>query len=476
MLSGAVKRYPAKVKEECGVFGIYNHAQSAYFTYLGLFALQHRGHESAGITVSNGNRLQIKKGMGLVENVFTEEDFVKLKGNSAIGHVRYSTTGDTTLANAQPLFFKSWRGEMALAHNGNLVNSLQLRAHLEKLGAIFQTTADTEVIAHLLAREGEENLITALKQTLSKVKGAYSLVILTPERLIGVRDPHGFRPLVLGQKGDSFILASESSAFDLIGAELIRDVRPGEIVIIEDQGIKSESLVPSKDEVREAFCSFEYVYLARPDSIILGQTVHSVRERLGAFLAKRVERGGDLVIPVPDSGIFAARGFAREKGLPWNLGLIKNRYVARTFIQPQQADRDFKVRLKLNPVKELITGKDIYVIDDSIVRGTTSRHIIRLLKNMGAGKVHFCSAAPPVVYPCFYGLDTSDRKELLAAKLKPEQIREKIGADSLYYLNIEDLKRAINLPGRLCTACFDGRYPTEGSDQIEEDQLQGCRS
>ncbi|MFW5985198.1 MAG: amidophosphoribosyltransferase [Halanaerobiaceae bacterium] len=459
-------RREGKPKEECGIFGIFtpDRENVASLIYLGIHALQHRGQEGAGIAVTNKEKLDIIKDNGLVDSVFDEDDITSLKGNSGIGHVRYSTTGSSKVVNTQPLLIKSSRGSLALAHNGNLVNSTDLRLFLEKNGSIFHSTLDTEVIAHLIARSPNSEIEEALIDSLNKVKGAYSLTVLTKDKLIGVRDPRGFRPLVLGKLEESYILASESCALDIIGAELIRDVKPGEMIVIDDDGLHSRKFKPVKEN---RFCDFEYIYFARPDSNFNGNNVHLVRQEFGRQLAREVDVKDkiDVVVPVLDSGLSAAQGFAEEAGIPFQFGLLKNRYVGRTFIDPVQEIRNLKVRMKLNPMKEIVKGKKVALIDDSIVRGTTSSQLVEMVKEEGAEEVHMFISSPPVTHPCYYGLDTSNRKELIAANNSVEEIREKIGADSLTYLSLEGLRSIMKeKESGCCSACFSGNYPTETGD------------
>jgi amidophosphoribosyltransferase len=445
-----------KIKEECGVFGIFGRQSAAQLTYFGLHALQHRGQESAGITTVQDGNFSIHKDMGLVTSVFDETSLAKLPGDMAIGHVRYSTTGSSNVTNAQPLLVNSAKGTLSLAHNGNLINSHEIRQHLEEEGSIFHTSLDTEVVAHLIARSRKKGFEASLLETLQQIKGAYSMVLMTADTLYGMRDPHGFRPLALGKIGDAYVLASETCALDIVGAEFMRDVRPGEMVIINRDGIRSVQYADAKP----AFCVFEYIYFARPDSRIAGQNVHLARMEMGRMLAREMKHEVDIVVPVPDSGISAAQGFAEERGVPFQWGLIKNRYVGRTFISPEPEIRDLKVKLKLSPIYELVQGKRVMLIDDSIVRGTTSNRIIQMLKEKGAKEVHFGVSSPPVTYPCYYGLDTSNRKELIAARMEVDEIRAHIGADSLTYLSQEGMLEALRNAGiGFCTACFDGNYP-----------------
>ncbi len=449
-----------KMEEECGVFGIFNSDEedsAAKLTYLGLIALQHRGQESAGICVNNGGELNLHKGMGLVENVFQERDFNSLRGRSAVGHVRYSTSGSSLPVNAQPLLVNSIKGALTLAHNGNLANGAELKHNLESNGSIFHSTLDTEVVAHLVARAFENNIIEALIQSLHQLKGAFSMVGMTEDSLVAIRDPRGFRPLSLGRLGDSYVVASESCAFDIIGAEFIRDVEPGEVVIINEEGLDSRKYSGEKNS---SFCVFEYIYFARPDSNIAGQNVLLARKAMGRKLAEEMKVDADIVVPVPDSGIAAALGFSEASGVPYGQGILRNKYVGRTFIQPSQEIRDLKVRLKLSPIREIIAGKRVILIDDSIVRGTTSSQIINRLKEVGASEVHMAISSPPVQNPCFFGLDTSRRQELIANGCTVAEITEQIAADSLHYLSREGMLEAINADPDLgfCTACFDGSY------------------
>ena len=451
-----------KMTEECGVFGIYEPGEgydAANLSYLGLHALQHRGQESAGICVNKEGKLDLFKDMGFVNNVFDDQILDSLEGDMAIGHVRYSTTGSSKSVNAQPLLTNSIKGELALAHNGNLVNGQHLRDKLEGLGSIFHSDLDTEVIAHLVSRSLKNEMIEALKQSLSQLKGAFSLVALTSESLVAIRDPHGFRPLSLGKIGDGYVVASESCAFDVIGAEYIRDIEPGEMIVINEEGIESFRYTEKKPH---KFCVFEFIYFARPDSVIGGENVHHARRKLGRQLARESEVEADLIVPVPSSGISAALGYAEESGIPYERGILRNKYVGRTFIQPTQRIRDLKVRLKLNPIKNIISGKRVVLIDDSIVRGTTSKQIIRMMREAGAKEVHMAISSPPVTDPCYYGLDTSRRKELIAAKKSVEEICDHIGADSLNYLSLEGLLNTIEADDYgFCTACFDGKSPLE---------------
>ncbi|NLG32783.1 MAG: amidophosphoribosyltransferase, partial [Syntrophomonadaceae bacterium] len=446
---GECNRMPNEVtkswRDECGVFGIYQRDSStsngaARDTYYGLYALQHRGQESAGIAVSNGQEIVLHKGMGLVSEVFSPEVLTGLNGRIGIGHVRYSTTGSSHVINAQPLVFRYVKGMMALAHNGNLVNTGELRNRLANFGSVFQTTTDTEIIVNLLARYGQDRLEDALVKCMVDIKGAYSLVMMTENKLIGLRDPLGIRPLCLGVRNNNHYLASESCALDTVGAKFVRDLEPGEIVVIDEKGINSIRTLTSD---RKAHCIFEYIYLARPDSVIDGINVNRYRRLIGRQLAKEALREADIVIAVPDSGTAAALGYAEASGIKYEEGLIKNRYIGRTFIQPDQKMRNLGVRLKLNPVTEAVAGKRVIMVDDSIVRGTTSKQIVNMLREAGATEVHMVVASPPTTHSCYYGIDTSHREELIAANMDVEGIRQFIEADSLQYLSMEGLYEAM---------------------------------
>ncbi|HHV79450.1 MAG TPA: amidophosphoribosyltransferase [Firmicutes bacterium] len=453
---------PAEVREMCGVFGIFGHDKAAMLTKLGLFALQHRGQESAGITSSDGTRLYTHKGMGLVSEVFDGSTEATLIGESAIGHVRYSTTGSSNITNAQPLVVRYARGELAIAHNGNLVNAPTLRRSLEADGSIFQTTMDTEVVAHLIAKEGKLDFVSALQASLQRVRGAYALLFLSLRCLVAVRDPFGIRPLSLGKLGEAWVVASETCAFDAVGAEFVRDVLPGEAIVFGPTGMSAIQLLP-RNPAR--LCSFEYIYFARPDSDLDGINVHSARKRMGRALARDYPVDADLVVGVPDSSISAASGFAEEAGIPYEMGLVKNKYVGRTFIQPEQRLRDASVRLKLNPLRRVVDGKRVVLVDDSIVRGTTMKRIVCLLREAGAREVHVRVSSPPYKYSCYYGIDTSSQSELVAALMSVEDIRRAVNADSLCYLSESALASSIGRePGQLCTACFSGGYPVPVAD------------
>jgi len=451
-----------KPKDECGVFGIYGPGLDvSRLTYYGLYALQHRGQESAGIAVTDGQGIKLHKNMGLVPEVFAEDVLARMKGSMAIGHVRYSTTGSSLVVNAQPLVAYYAKGMIALAHNGNLTNIAELRSTLTSGGSVFQTTNDSEAIVNLIARYGQSKIEDALLKCMVDIKGAYSLVVMTEDKLIGVRDPLGMRPLCLGKLGDAYVLASESCALDTVGAELIRDVEPGEIVIIDAQGVNS---IKKMAAAKQALCVFEYIYLARPDSIMDGFQVSQVRREMGRQLAREYPVDVDIVISVPDSGTAAARGYSEEAGIPFEEGLMKNRYIGRTFIQPNQEMRELAVRLKLNPIKNVLRDKKVLMVDDSIVRGTTSGKMVKMVRDAGAKEVHMCVSSPPILHPCYYGVDTSARKELIAARMSVEEIRNFIGADGLHYLSLEGLLKVFGKDinhGTFCTACFNNDYPTE---------------
>jgi amidophosphoribosyltransferase len=456
--------------DQCGLFGVFGHPEAAHLAYMGLYALQHRGQESAGIAAGDGTRLRLEKGMGLVNDVFTEGRLAALPGDRAIGHVRYSTSGDTVATNAQPYLIECHRGPIAVGHNGNLVNAAILRQELEAAGSIFQSTSDTEVILHLYARSHRERLEDAIAASLYKVMGAFSLVFLTPEALVAARDPWGFRPLVLGRLNGTTIVASETCALDLIDAEYVRDVEPGEVLVADADGVRSYKPFPPEPA---AHCVFEHVYFARPDSLVFGRTVLESRLRLGRQLALESPADADVVVPIPDSGMGAALGFARESRLPFEWGLIRNHYVGRTFIQPRQGQRSVGVKIKLNPVRQVIEGRRVVLIDDSIVRGTTSRKIVRMVREAGAREVHMRISSPPTTGPCYYGIDTPLRSELIASSHSVEEIRRFIGADSLAYLSHEGLLAAVDDEAgrRHCTACFSGRYPVAVSVP-DESQLR----
>lgn len=452
------------LNEECGVFGIWGHEDAAQISYYGLHALQHRGQEGAGIAVKNGKNLQVMKGEGLVNEVFSGNKLNELQGRVAIGQVRYTTENGRGIENVQPLVFRSTTGSMAIAHNGNLVNAKDLKEHLERQGSIFQTTSDTEVLAHLIKRaSGSLNHRDRVKKSLAILKGAFAFVILTDEGLMVAQDPNGLRPLSLGKLGDAWVVASETCAFDIIGAEYVRSVEPGELLTINDQGVHSDRFAQPADR---AICSMEYVYFSRPDSNIDDINIHMARKRCGKQLAREVKIDADVVTGVPDSSISAAIGFSEESGIPYELGLIKNRYVGRTFIQPSQALREKGVKMKLSPVHQVVHGKRVVMVDDSIVRGTTSKRIVTMLKEAGAAEVHVVIASPPLVSPCFYGVDISTDSELIATGRTVDEIRDMIGADSLTFLSAEGMLKAIGRSEEMkncgqCLACFTGEYPTE---------------
>ena len=450
-----------KLREECGVVAIYGHPEASKLAYLSLYALQHRGQESAGIAASNGEQMQLRKSMGLVSDIFTADVLAELPGPLAIGHTRYSTAGDSALLNAQPIMVECSKGKIALAHNGNLTNAQEIHAQLEQQGSIFQTNSDTEVIVHLIARSREETLPDAVADSLRRVEGAFSLVMVTPDRIFAARDPRGFRPLAMGrmEQTGTVVFASESCAFDLIGAKYEREVRPGELVIVGPEGVHSRFYSAQQPQ---SSCIFEHVYFSRPDSIIFGRAVQQTRDAMGRQLALESPVDADIVVPVPDSGVTAAMGYAQQSGIPIHFGLIRNHYVGRTFIEPEQRVRDFGVKLKLNPVRHVLEGKRVVLIDDSIVRGTTSQKIVRMVRDAGAKEVHMRISCPPTISPCFYGVDTPSKKQLIAANKSVDEIREYIDADSLAYLSLEGLRKAAGEGDEkfYCTACYTGKYPT----------------
>ncbi len=457
-------------REECGIFGIFDHPEASHYTYLGLYALQHRGQESAGIITCEEGEPKSHRGMGLVADVFHEPTLEALSGNSAVGHVRYSSTGSSLLKNAQPFLAQRHGSFMAIAHNGNLVNALELKDSLESKGSIFQSTMDSEVFVHLIARSKKAGYLDKAIHALSQVKGAYSIVILTEDGLIGARDPHGFRPLCLGKRNGSFVLASETCALDIVQAQYINDIAPGEVVWIDKNGLHSEMPFP---RVRPSFCIFEYIYFARPDSNIFGENVYLIRKKLGARLAEESPADVDFVMPIPDSGNYAALGFADRLGLPFEMGMIRNHYVGRTFIQPSQSVRDLGVKIKLNPVRDLLRGKRVLVVEDSIVRGTTSRTRIRALREAGAKEIHMRVSCPPHRYPCHYGIDFPTREELIGSSRSVEDIRKFIGLDSLAYLSVEGMVGAMPQPSdSFCLACFNGKYPVSFSSHTTKFALE----
>lgn len=456
-------------REECGLFGIYNRPRAAESTFLGLYALQHRGQESAGIISSDGERTFEHKGMGLVAQVFDEENLQKLKGYIAVGHNRYSTTGQPRVANVQPLLVDCKAGKLAMAHNGNLVNARELRSEMEATGSIFNTTMDSEVILHLIARSQAVKLEDMIVEAVRRLRGAFSLLLMTTKELIAIRDPHSLRPLCMGRLGDSIIITSESCALDIISAEYIRDLQPGEIVIVGERGVRS---IQAFEKTKQAKCIFEFIYFSRPDSRVFGQKVDKIRRRLGHALARNHPVEADIVISVPDSSNTSALGFAQESGLPFELGLIRNHYVGRTFIQPSQSLRDGTVRLKFNTVEGVLKGKRIAVVDDSIVRGSTMRKLVVMLKQAGAREVHLRIASPPIRFPCFYGIDMPSLKELIASSRPIEEIEEYLDVDSLEYLTQDDLKSCVDDPENFCYACFSGEYPVPLSPDLNKSVLE----
>jgi amidophosphoribosyltransferase len=470
-----IKDDDPKLREECGVMAVFNHPEAARQVYLGLYALQHRGQESAGIAVADGKNLSNIKGMGLVAEIFSDDVLDKLHGDMAIGHTRYSTTGDSALLNAQPIRVESTKGLIAIAHNGNLINLGTVRARLEREGTFFQTTSDSEIIVQLIAHSKESTLVDAIADSLSQVEGAFSIVMMTRDRIFAARDPRGFRPLSMGRienedGPDTIVFASESCAFDLLRAKFERDVEPGELVMVTRDGVTSRRFASG---VQQASCIFEHVYFARPDSKIYGRWVQESREQMGRQLAREAPADADLVVPVPDSGVAAAIGYAAESGIPFRFGLIRNHYVGRTFIEPEQRVRDFGVKLKLNPVRNLLEGKRIILVDDSIIRGTTSRKIVRMVRSAGAKEVHLRISCPPTISPCYYGVDTPRKEDLIAANNSIEEIREFIEADSLAYLSLDGLLHACDggEGNKFCVACYTGKYPTRLVDVDVEDIL-----
>src|SRR5712692_2064634 len=458
-MNGSIHLPRDRFHDECGVVGVFGHPEASKLAYLALYALQHRGQEAAGIVSSDVADLHVCKSKGLVEDIFTPEALAQLPGEFAIGHTRYSTAGDTSLSNAQPLLIDCNKGRVAMGNTGNLTNANELRRKLEHRGSIFQSNSDTEVIIHLVARSAARNLPGALADALQQVEGAYSIVLLTREELYAIRDPRGFRPLCLGKRGTAWIVASETCAFDLLDAEYVREIEPGEMLRISRTGLESIRYAPDKPH---QYCIFEHVYFSRPDSMVFGRSVNRSREELGRLLARQHPAVADIVVPVPDSGVPAAVGYALESGLSFRMGLIRNHYIGRTFIEPSQAIRNFGVRLKLNPIRELLHGQRVVLVDDSIVRGTTSRKIVRMVREAGATEVHVRISCPPTISPCYYGVDTPTREELIASQHSLEEIREFIGADSLGYLSLDRLREAVgNTERHFCTSCYTGVYPTE---------------
>jgi amidophosphoribosyltransferase len=451
----------------CGIFGIANHPEASHLAYLGLYALQHRGQESTGIATADGEQVHLHKSMGHVADVYDEDVLAKLIGSAAIGHTRYSTAGDSSENNAQPLMVTMRPyGPIALCHNGNLINAVELRRELEEQGAIFQSTSDSEVILHLMARSQEPDILEALKDAVRQIQGAFSILLITKDALIGARDANGFRPLCLGKVNGSYVMASESCAFDLIEAKYEREVEPGEIVLVRGDQLRSVQALPS---TKTSKCIFEHVYFSRPDSVVFGRTVMNSRDKMGKLLAQESPVPADLVVPVPDSGVAAAIGYARESGIPFAFGLIRNHYVGRTFIEPRKAIRHFGVKVKLNPVRDLLKGKRVILIDDSLVRGTTSRKIVKMVRAAGATEVHMRITCPPTISPCYYGVDTPTRKELIASNHTLEEICTRIEADSLAYLSLPGLLQAVNSkPNEFCSACYTGKYPLEFADMMPD--------
>lgn len=469
------RRTKDEPREYCGLFGIIGHRQASWLTYLGLYAQQHRGEEACGIVANKEGVLSIHKEVGLVNDAFNGEVLTKLKGEMAVGHVRYSTTGSSILKNAQPLLIDYAKGSICIAHNGNLVNSLELRRYLEKSGSIFQTTTDSEIIIHLMARNRSKDLEESLIYALKRIKGAYSLIMMDNEHLIGIRDPFGFRPLCLGKLGKAWCLASETCAFDLIGARLVREVDPGEVIFINKQGLRSVRPKKFRLKNRFAFCTFEHVYFSRPDSTVFGETVHAVRRKLGAQLAKEHPVEADFVVPVPDSGFSAALGYSQGSGIPLEMGIIRNHYVGRTFIQPAQDSRELGIKVKFNLLKDVLRGKCIVIVDDSIVRGNTSRIRVRNLRKIGVKEVHLRISCPPHRFPCFYGIDFHRQSELIANRYDSlEKIKNYLGVDSLGYLSLEGMLNCLKHPKNYyCTACWVGKYPVlvekgQGKFSLEE--------
>ncbi len=455
--------------ENCGIFGMFGHSEAANLTYLGLYSLQHRGQESAGIVSSDGSTLHSHIGMGLVSEVFTREIMNKLPGNRAIGHVRYSTAGASHIKNAQPFVVEYSRGTLALAHNGNLTNAKRIRDELEAYGSIFQSTMDTEVMVHLIAQSRERSLVDCVVAALHQVKGAYSLLFLSEDEIIAVRDPNGFRPLALGKLNGAYVIASETCAFDLIGANYVREIEPGEVLVIDDKGLRS---IRPFEKTTISPCVFEFIYFARPDSIIFDRSVYSIRLALGKQLAREHPVEADVVVPIPDSGFPATIGYALESEIPLELGLIRNHYIGRTFIEPEHSIRHFGVKIKLNPVKDVIKGKKVILVDDSIVRATTGRKIVKMIRNAGASEIHARISSPPITHPCFYGIDTPSRNELIAATHTVEEVCAYLTTNSLGYLSQDGLKQSVGENhGGFCYACFTGGYPVPIPISSEESQM-----
>ena len=466
---------PDHPKHYCGVFGIFGHPNAAELTYYGLYALQHRGQESAGIVTCDGRQFREHKGMGLVPQIFQGSILHKLVGDMAVGHTRYSTTGSSHIRNAQPLTVDCARGQIAVAHNGNLTNAAQLREELEAKGSIFQTTVDSEIILHLMAQPNDPRGESSLINTVRRIEGAFSLVIMTEHELIGVRDPHGFRPLSLGKVGDAWVLSSETCAFDLIHAKFVRDIAPGEVVIISKDGVRSVQAFPAQE--RRAFCIFEYVYFARPDSNLDGRNVYRTRVEMGRHLAREHPIAADIVVPVPDSGNCAALGYSLESGIPFEMAFVRNHYVGRSFLQPSQLIRDFNVRVKLNLITEMVRDKRVIIVDDSIVRGTTCKARVNNLKEAGAKEVHVLVSCPPHMHPCVYGIDFPDRNKLMAANHSLDEIRKYLNADSLHYLSLDGMVKATGHPrAGFCMACYDGNYPVAYDSKLEKNIMERRRA
>ena len=458
-------------REYCGVFGIHGDDHAAERAFFGLYALQHRGQESAGIAASDGQRIRLRRGMGLVSQVFTASDFAAhLSGRAAIGHNRYSTTGSSELANAQPILVQFKRGQMAAAHNGNLVNSAELRSAMEESGSIFQTTADSEIVVHLVARSREKTTGDMVMDALRQVEGSYCFLFLTPKQMIAARDPRAFRPLALGRLGGATVIASETCAFDIMEAEYVRDIEPGEVLVVDEHGLQSFHLPPA---LRQSHCIFEFIYFARPDSRVFNQKVDKVRRQLGRLLAQERPCQADIVIAVPDSANTAALGYSHASGIRFEIGLIRNHYIGRTFISPRQNERDRDVRVKFNPVTGVLKGHRVVLVEDSIVRGTTLRNLVRLIRTGGAAEVHVRVSSPPIISPCFFGIDMSRKSELIAANHSIDEIRKFVGADSLEYLSVESLLKAVDHPQNYCTGCFTGEYPAPVPNGFDKEMFCG---
>ncbi len=468
------KKHNDKPKEECGIFGIFGHEEAANMTYLGLYGLQHRGQESSGIVCSDGQNVRKFIGLGLVTDFYDQEKISRLDGDIAIGHVRYSTTGKSTLINAQPVVSGSYRGTIAIAHNGNITNSKKIRDRLEHGGSLFQSTSDSEVLTHLIARSKEEELVEAVKESVVQLEGAFSLVMMKKNMIIAIRDPNGFRPLSLGYLDGGHVIASETCAFDVIDAEYIRDIEPGEMLVISEKGMKQYWPFKERNEYKSAQCIFELIYFSKPSSIVFNNCVYAFREELGRQIAREDDIDADIVIPVPDSGRMAAMGYAKESGLPFEEGLIRSHYIGRTFIEPEQKIRHFGVKIKFSPVKQILQGKRIVVIDDSLVRGTTSKKIVKELRKAGVKEVHLRISSPPIKFPCFFGIDFAQKKELIANNLKLEELERYLGVDSIRYLSYEGMFECTGLKQEdFCSACFNGDYKIAVDTTIYKEQLEG---